>query len=31
MDWVRVCEGEEDEKNKMVDGDRVLWRVVTKS
>ena len=30
MDWVRVCEGEEHE-NKMVDGDPVLWRVVTKS
>ena len=31
MDWVRVCEGEEHEVNKMVDGDRVLWRVITKS
>ena len=31
MDWFRVCEGEEHEVNKMVDGDRVLWRVVTKS
>ena len=31
MDWVRVCEGEELEVNKMVDGDRALWRAITKS
>ena len=31
MDWVRVCEGEEHEVNKLVDSDRVFWRVVTKS
>ena len=31
MDWVRVCEGEEHEVNKMVDGDRALSRFFTKS